>query len=131
MSKYIDEQRLMDLAEQVGLASDSAQKSTPAGSAGATSSDPRRFSSARGFDYNAAGNDRDRKQALARAEAAAEAMKGKSEEEILAEIMRLKSKLLKNPGAYQKQLQAVKSLRGMMNPKQQQRLDRVLKLLDD
>ncbi len=105
MSRHIDDELLMDLAGQVGL--DTSQS---AGRGGGSSTSPQDV----------------RRDALA----AAEAMKGKSEEEILSEIMKLKSKLQKNPETYEKQIRAVKSLRGMMNPEQRKRLDRVLQLLE-
>jgi len=102
MHQNIDERLLLDLADQIGLPSDSSA------SRQATSvSDSR-------------------SQALQ----AAEAMKGKSDQEILSEIMKLKSVLQKDPASYQKQIRAVKSLRGMMNPEQRQRLDRLLQLLE-
>lgn len=120
MSKNIDEQLLMDLASQVGLDDGGSyrQQQQRGGQPSAWQGAPGRQSSP---DL----------QAMARAEAAAEAMKGKSEDEVLAEIMRLKSTLQRDRGAYEKQIRAVKSLRGMMNPQQRQRLDRVLKLLED
>ncbi|MBQ6948989.1 MAG: hypothetical protein IJN41_04815, partial [Firmicutes bacterium] len=85
MHQNIDERLLLDLAEQIGLSSDSTANH-------------------RGSDS--------RSQAMA----AAEAMKGKSDQEILAEIMKLKSVLQKDPASYEKQIRAVKALRGMMNP---------------
>ncbi|MBQ4576215.1 MAG: hypothetical protein IJB07_00655 [Firmicutes bacterium] len=99
MHQNIDERLLLDLAEQIGLSSDST--------ANHRSSDSR-----------------------SQAMAAAEAMKGKSDQEILAEIMKLKSVLQKDPASYEKQIRAVKALRGMMNPEQRQRLDRLLQLLE-
>ena len=105
MSRRIDDELLMDLAGQVRL--DTSQSAGRGGGSSASPQDARR-------------------EALA----AAEAMKGKSEEEILSEIMKLKSRLQKNPEAYEKQIRAVKSLRGMMNPEQRKRLDRVLQLLE-
>lgn len=110
MNRNIDEQLLMDLAQQVGL-----DPGNPSGNRGGNRrSDPSRSS------------DDVRQDALA----AAEAMKGRSEEEILSELLRLKAQLQKNPGAYEKQIRAVKSLRGMMNPEQRKRLDRILDLLE-
>ena len=109
MSRHIDDELLMDLAGQVGL--DTSQSvGTAAGRNGGSPASPQDA----------------RREALA----AAEAMKGKSEDEILSEIMKLKSRLQKNPEAYEKQIRAVKSLRGMMNPEQRKRLDHVLQLLE-
>ena len=100
MHQNIDEQLLLDLADQIGISSG------PSGS-------PQQ-------EYDP------RNQALK----AAESMKGKSDQEILAEIMKLKSVLQQDPASYQKQIRAVKALRGMMNPEQRQRLDRLLQLLE-
>ena len=100
MHQNIDEQLLLDLADQIGISS---------GNSGSyqQESDPR-----------------------SQAFQAAEAMKGKSDQEILTEIMKLKAVLQKDPASYQKQIRAVKALRGMMNPEQRQRLDRLLQLLE-
>ena len=100
MHQNIDEQLLMDLADQIGI---------PSGSSGSPQQ-----------EYDP------RNQALK----AAESMKGKSDQEILTEIMKLKSVLQQDPASYQKQIRAVKALRGMMNPDQRQRLDRLLQLLE-
>lgn len=114
MNRNIDEQLLMDLAQQVGL-DPGTPSDHPSGNRGTS----RRSGPGRSSDDA-------RRDALA----AAEAMKGRSEEEILSEILRLKAQLQKNPGAYEKQIRAVKSLRGMMNPEQRKRLDRILDLLE-
>jgi hypothetical protein len=100
MHQNIDEQLLLDLADQIGISS---------GNSGSyqQESDPR-----------------------SQAFRAAEALKGKSDQEILTEIMKLKAVLQKDPASYQKQIRAVKALRGMMNPEQRQRLDRLLQLLE-
>lgn len=65
-----------------------------------------------------------------RARQAAGSMRGKSEEEILKEILTLKDQIKKDPAAYQKQLRAIRALKGMMDPQQRARLDRVLELLE-
>lgn len=109
MNKRIDEQLLMDLADQVGLLPDGRSLSEAA-------------------QGDSCGGSLEARQ---EAWSAAQAMKGKSEEEILSEILRLKSRLQQNPAAYEKQIRAVKSLRKMMNPAQRQRLDRVLQLLEE
>lgn len=61
---------------------------------------------------------------------AAEQYKGKSEEELLKEIMNLKRSMKSDKAAYQKQMKAIKSLAGMMNAEQRKRLDRVIRLLE-
>ncbi|MBQ8589134.1 MAG: hypothetical protein IJ486_01610 [Firmicutes bacterium] len=108
MNRTIDEQLLMDLADQVGFHSQQNRgHSVPAGQNSPSHGDPQ-----------------------AQAREIAESMKGKSDAEILSEIMKLKATLQKNPAAYEKQIRAVKSLRGMMNPEQRKRLDHVLQLLE-
>lgn len=67
---------------------------------------------------------------IKQAEQMAGRMRGKNEDEILSEILRLKEGMKKDPAAYQKQINAVRALRGMMNPEQRARLDRVLELLE-
>ena len=106
MKSTIDQRLLMDLAEQLGFEPNPTASPSPSPNTPPTM-DPKR-------------------QALAMAES----MKGKSDSEILSEIMKLKSTLQKNPSAYEKQIRAVKSLRGMMNPEQRKRLDQVLDLLE-
>ena len=60
----------------------------------------------------------------------AEQFKGKSENELLQEIMNLKRSMKSDKAAYQKQIRAIKSLAGMMNQEQRQRLNRVIALLE-
>lgn len=67
---------------------------------------------------------------MQKAEQMAGRMQGKSEDEILREIMKLKESIKTDPAAYQKQLAAIRALRTMMNKEQQSRLDRVLELLE-
>ena len=110
MSKHIDERLLMDLADQVGFSSSAGSANTDRRSTGPMGS---------------------KAELHRQAQQAFESMKGKSDREILSEIMNLKRVLQKNPGAYEKQIRAVKSLRGMMNPEQRQRLDQVLRLLEE
>ena len=100
MNRTIDDRLLMDLANQIGLGTGNSSSTI-------SESDPQ-----------------------AQAKAMADAMKGKSESEILEEILKVKSVLQKNPAAYEKQIRAVKSLRGMMNPEQRHRLDQLLNLLE-
>lgn len=67
---------------------------------------------------------------MQKAEQMASGMQGKSEDEILKEILRLKDSMKKDPVAYQKQIKAIRALRGMMNQDQRARLDRVLDMLE-
>lgn len=56
--------------------------------------------------------------------------KNKSEDELLKEIQGLKRTMKSSPAQFQKQLAAIMSLRAMMNQEQQERLDRVVALLE-
>lgn len=69
--------------------------------------------------------------AMERAEGMAESFKGKSETELLSEIMKLKQNMKKDPAAYRKQIRALRSLSAMMNQEQKARLNRVLQLLEE
>lgn len=69
--------------------------------------------------------------AMERAEGMAEGFKGKSETELLSEIMKLKQNMKKDPAAYRKQIRALRSLSTMMNQEQKTRLNRVLQLLEE
>lgn len=73
----------------------------------------------------------DGSDAMKRAEGMAESYKGKSEKELLSEIMKLKQNIKKDPVAYQKQIRALRSLSAMMNQEQKARLNRVLQLLEE
>ena len=55
---------------------------------------------------------------------------GKSEDQLLREIMALKEEMRANPKMYQKQMQALRSLRNMMKGEQRRRLERILELLE-
>lgn len=68
--------------------------------------------------------------AMERAEGMAQSCKGKSEKELLSEIMKLKQNMKKDPAAYQKQIRALRSLSAMMNQEQRARLNQVLQLLE-
>ena len=61
----------------------------------------------------------------------AEQMKGKSEDELLAEIMELKKAIKKDRKTYEQQLKTVKALKPMMNAEQRSRLERIIKLLEE
>lgn len=60
----------------------------------------------------------------------AEDYKNKSEGEILEEIMALKNTMKSDPAQFQKQLTALKALRGMLGQEQKARLDQVLAMLE-
>lgn len=56
--------------------------------------------------------------------------KDKDEEDLLKEILKLKQGMKGDSTQFRKQLQAIKSLRSMMNKDQQERLERILYLLE-
>ena len=61
----------------------------------------------------------------------AEQMKGKSEAELLAEIMELKKAIKKDRKTYEQQLKTVKALKPMMTAEQRMRLDKIIKMLEE
>ena len=54
---------------------------------------------------------------------------GKSDEQLLREIMKLKQVIKKDPRAYNQQIQAIQALRPMMTPEQRSKLDSLLAML--
>lgn len=62
---------------------------------------------------------------------AAENYSGKSDDQILKEILKLKQVLSKDRKAFDKQMEMVKSLKPMMNQDQRKKLDNLLRMLDD
>lgn len=60
----------------------------------------------------------------------AEQYKGKSEQEMLMDILRLKKDYRSDPAQFKKQMQAIKTLRSFMNREQQEKLDQVLSMLE-
>lgn len=60
----------------------------------------------------------------------AEKYKGKSDQELISEILKLKQSMKKDKAQYEKQLRAIKSLKVMMNDEQKARLDKVIRLLE-
>ena len=55
---------------------------------------------------------------------------GKSDDQLLKEIMGLKEVIKKDPKVYNQQLEAIKALRPMMNPEQRMKLEALLKMLE-
>lgn len=60
----------------------------------------------------------------------AETMKDKGDEELLAEIAKVKEAIKKDRKAYEQQIKTVKALRPMMNREQRARLDRIIAMLE-
>ncbi|QIB70185.1 hypothetical protein Ami103574_13180 [Aminipila butyrica] len=56
---------------------------------------------------------------------------GKSDDQLLQEILKLKQVLKKDRKAFDKQMEMIKSLRPMMSPEQRKKLDGLLKMLDE
>lgn len=71
------------------------------------------------------------KTAVSKASNVARGYANKSDEELLREIKNLKSEMKSNPNAYKKQISAIYALRAMMNKDQQERLDKVIALLEE
>ncbi len=64
------------------------------------------------------------------AEAKANAYMGKSDEEILREIKKIKAVIKRDRKTYEKQMQAVKALAAGMNGQQKARLQKIIDLLE-
>ncbi|MBR0597634.1 hypothetical protein [Sinanaerobacter chloroacetimidivorans] len=60
----------------------------------------------------------------------ADKYKGKSDQELLNEILKLKHSMKNDRAQFDKQMKAIKSLRLMMNDEQKARLDKVIRLLE-
>ncbi|QAT43486.1 hypothetical protein [Aminipila luticellarii] len=56
---------------------------------------------------------------------------GKSDDQLLQEILKLKQVLKKDRKAFDKQMEMIKSLRPMMTAEQRKKLDGLLKMLDE
>lgn len=62
---------------------------------------------------------------------ATESFTGKSDDQLLQEILKLKQVLKKDRKAFDKQMEMVKALRPMMTGEQRKKLDGLLKMLDE
>jgi hypothetical protein len=60
----------------------------------------------------------------------ADKYKGKSDQELISEIMKVKHTLKKDKAQYEKQLRAIKAMRSMMTGEQKARLDKLIRLLE-
>lgn len=60
----------------------------------------------------------------------AEKYKGKSDQELIDEIMKVKSSLKKDRGQFEKQMKAIKAMRAMMTGEQKARLEKLIRLLE-
>lgn len=60
----------------------------------------------------------------------AEKYKGKSDQELIDEIMKVKRSLKKDRAQFEKQMKAIKAMRSMMTGEQKARLERLIRLLE-
>lgn len=60
----------------------------------------------------------------------ADKYKGKSDQELIDEIMKVKQSLKKDKGQFEKQMKAIKAMRSMMNGEQKARLEKLIRLLE-
>lgn len=60
----------------------------------------------------------------------AEKYKSKNDDELLGEILKFKKSMKKDKAQYEKQMNAIKSLRVMMSGEQKARLEKVIRLLE-
>ena len=60
----------------------------------------------------------------------ADKYKGKSDQELIAEIMKVKQSLRKDKAQFDKQMKAIKALRSMMTGEQKARLEKLIRLLE-
>lgn len=60
----------------------------------------------------------------------ADKYKGKSDQELIDEIMKVKRSLKKDKAQFEKQMRTIKALRSMMNGEQKARLEKLIRLLE-
>jgi hypothetical protein len=60
----------------------------------------------------------------------ADKYKGKSDQELIEEILKVKHNLKKNSAQFDKQMKSIKALRSMMTGEQKARLERLIRLLE-
>jgi len=60
----------------------------------------------------------------------ADKYKGKSDQELITEIMKVKHSLKKDKAQFEKQMKTIKALRSMMNGEQKARLEKLIRLLE-
>lgn len=65
------------------------------------------------------------------AEEVIDKIKGRSEDQLLNEILALKKEIKKDPAQYDRQISTIKALAGVMKGEQRQRLDKVIALLEN
>lgn len=60
----------------------------------------------------------------------ADKYKGKSDQELISEIMKVKNSLKKDKAQFEKQMKTIKALRSVMNGEQKARLEKLIRLLE-
>ena len=60
----------------------------------------------------------------------AEKYKGKSDQELIDEILKVKRTIKKDKAQFEKQMRAIKALRSMMTGEQKARLEKLIRLLE-
>lgn len=60
----------------------------------------------------------------------AEKYKGKSDQELIDEIMKVKRSLKKDRAAFERQMKSIKAMRSMMTGEQKARLEKLIRLLE-
>ena len=60
----------------------------------------------------------------------ADKYKGKSDQELISEIMKVKQSMKKDKAQYEKQMKTIKALRSMMTGEQKARLEKLIRLLE-
>ena len=61
----------------------------------------------------------------------ADKYKGKSDQELIDEIMKIKRSMKKDRGQFEKQMKTIKALRTVMNGEQKARLEKLIRLLEN
>ena len=60
----------------------------------------------------------------------ADKYKGKSDQELIDEILKVKNSLKKDKAQFEKQMKAIKAMRSMMSGEQKARLEKLIRLLE-
>lgn len=61
----------------------------------------------------------------------ADKYKGKSDQELISEIMKVKHSLKRDRAQYENQMRAIKALRSVMSGEQRARLEKLIRLLEE
>ena len=61
----------------------------------------------------------------------AQKYKGKSDQELIDEIMKVKNSMKKDRNQFEKQMKTIKALRNVMNGEQKARLEKLIRLLEE